>query len=229
MKIAIDGGTRTGKTSIGDLVAKQLGLPFVSTGLLYRALAWLVLQGNQDPDNEAACDTAALHIVAAGVEFLDAEHIQIGSVINRRLGPDQLERPDVNAASSNVAVHPHARHLLLEPQRQAAIHGVVMEGRDIATVVLPEADLKFFLTVNDEERARRAMLKSSDVLLDNIRDRREATRAVAPMKAAEDATIIDTSHRSIEAVVDTIVAMAQPQTMKVINVLKQSPPIRRRH
>lgn len=207
LQIAVDGGAATGKTSTSMQVAQRLGLAHISTGLVYRALAWVIVRDGLDPDDSVDCLKVAHSLAEGDFEFTDADRVRIGDVLLER---DQLRGPAVTDGSSRVAVHAGARQVLLDLQRQAAAGGAVVEGRDIGTVVLPNADLKIFLIVSDVEHRRRS-IKSGGIELAQTnleRDRRETTRTAAPLVAAEGAWIIDTSNRTVAKVADIIVGYA---------------------
>lgn len=213
LTIAIDGGTRTGKSTTAERLAAKLGLLAISTGALFRTWAWLTLQLNLDPDDEIDCNLSALRLIQLGFRFIDADHAELGGDV---LGPKELRNPEVTAASSKVAVHAHARRLLLPLQRDPVACGGVVEGRDIGTVVLPNADLKIFLTVTPEERLRRALKRDgyAAARTDAERDLRETTRTAAPLIPAADAIIIDTTDRPIDEIVrqilDTVTKLTSP-------------------
>lgn len=206
--IAIDGGTSTGKTSTAKRVAQRLELPHISTGLMYRTLAWMVLTANLDVDDATICFKMAEALTAYEFEFLSGETVNLGGI---RLDSSELRHPAVADGSSRVAVHAEVRQILLDLQRKAAAGGAVVEGRDIGTVVFPKADLKVFLTVSEPERLRRATQTEGEAiaLANAERDRRESTRAVAPMRAARDAWVLDTTHLKVSEVVELIVFMAR--------------------
>ncbi len=205
-QIAIDGGTRTGKTSTAKRVAQQLELPHISTGLVYRALAWAIIDLGLDPSSARDCARVSAQLADGGLSFVDGDTV---SISDQALGISELRHPRVTAASSVVAVHREARANLLELQRQAAKAGAVVEGRDIGTVVLPDADLKVFLTVSPEEHWRRAEHEGGIVEIDLARDQREASRAVAPMVPAADAITIDTSGLKVPEVVTIVIELLQ--------------------
>ncbi len=193
MIVAIDGPAASGKGTLARRIAKHFGLTYLDTGSLYRTVACAMLADGLDPhDAEAAHHTA---------ETLDL----------KRFEDAQLRTIAVGEAASVVAAMPKVRQALLELQRTVASTppGAVLDGRDIGTVVCPDADVKLFVTASPEERARRRHLElqaggdvqTYDLVLEQlrIRDRRDAERSEAPLKPAEDAVLLDTSELDIEA------------------------------
>ena len=190
MKIAIDGSAASGKTSLGLALAKQYDLRFVETGKMYRAVALAFDRGIDLSDID-------IEVTKDGRFLLNGEDVTA-----------QLHTPELDQKSSQVATLPEVRDRLVEIQRAiAARHDVVMEGRDIGTVVLPDADVKIFLQATVRERAvRRIEQRQSGDLEEverelTVRDKRDSERAVAPLKPAEDATIIETDRKSLKEVI----------------------------
>ena len=209
--IAIDGPAGAGKSSVAKMLAQRLGYLHIDTGALYRALTLLVLRKGVDPTDEAATaklsQEAQIRMVSSygGVKVLLKEEDVT----------DAIREPVVSENVSLVAQHPRVREHLLSLQRQLASNGgVVMDGRDIGTVVLPDAGLKIFLTASAEERARRRMkelrnqghkVTYKDILLSiRARDNLDAERLVAPLRAATDAIPLDTTGKDIDTVVEEI-------------------------
>ena len=187
-------------------VARELHFLYVDTGAIYRSIGWYVLQRG------AALDNAEL--VAALLPDLNVE-VRYGEdglqhmVVNGQDVTDEIRSPEVSAAASQVAAIPAVRAYLLDMQRNLArTHNVIMDGRDIGTVVLPEADCKVFLTASDEARAARRCRELAqrgtpvayeEVLSDmRRRDEKDRTRAAAPLRQAEDAVVLDTSELDFE-------------------------------
>ena len=206
MIIALDGGVATGKSAVGRRVAEALGLPFVDTGLMYRAVALAVLEKGVDIADGAAL-TALAHGVKVRTEgrrvWLDGEEVT-----------DRVYEPRISDVVSRVAKIAGVRLAMVAQQRAAARGGVVMAGRDIGTVVFPDADHKFFLTASVEERVRRraAQLAARGEDADpeamatevTARDRMDSQRTVAPLRAAEDAVVIDTDPLDVDGVVAAV-------------------------
>ncbi|MBO6519059.1 MAG: (d)CMP kinase [Rhodospirillales bacterium] len=191
MIIAIDGPAAAGKGTLARRIAAELGFAYLDTGSLYRATAKKVLDQAIDPDDDQACTVVALNLTPADLDV------------------DGLRTEDVGQAASKVSAIPGVRSALLRFQRDVAANppdgkaGAVLDGRDIGTVVCPEADVKFFVTASTEVRAERRFKELREAGEDAIyarvleemreRDERDTNRAVAPLKPAEDATVIDTS------------------------------------
>jgi cytidylate kinase len=218
--IAIDGPAAAGKSTVGDRVARRLSAVFFDTGVLYRAVTRAALAAGVPTD-----DGEALTKLAEGLDI----RIERPSVADGRQsdilldGQDvtrQLRTPEIDRAVSPVSAHPAVRAALLPVQRRIGRAGrVVMVGRDISTVVLPEAELKIYLDASPEVRARRrceqealagVQLDERAVLADILRrDQLDSQRAAAPLRAADDAVIIDTDPLTIDEVVERIVAEAE--------------------
>ena len=202
MIIAVDGPAASGKGTIARALAGHFGLPHLDTGLLYRAVALNLLRWGGDPDSEfaavRACDLAQ-------IDFADAE----------------LKTEMVGGIASRISAYPMVRHALIERQRAFATQpgGAVLDGRDIGTVIAPDADAKLFVTARPEVRARRrcdelvALGKSvhyEDVLIDiRARDARDSGRATAPLAEAADAQHLDTSELEPEAAVAQAIALVK--------------------
>jgi len=208
MKIAIDGPAGSGKSTVAKMLAERLGFTYVDTGAMYRAVAWKLKQHDIDPDN-----TNALRELLENTQFSISDSVLC--MDGRKIG-DEIRTPEISRLSSDVAKIAEVRHFLTAEQRRIAEKGnVIMEGRDIGTVVIPDADLKFFITASPEERARRRyeQLKrlgieaNYDRILNELiqRDRNDSSREIAPLKPAEDAIIIDTTNMTIDEVLDLLV------------------------
>jgi len=211
LKIAIDGPAGAGKTTTARLVAKALGLLHVDTGAMYRAVALAVLRKGVDPADREA--------VKKVVEDVRIDQKVINDEVRTYLDGEDVSNgirtPEVDKVVSIISAYPFVREKMVELQRKMAQKGgVVIEGRDIGTVVLPDADLKVFMKASPEERARRRLkelelrgIKADfDKILEEIkkRDEMDSTRDYAPLKIPEDAFILDTTNLSIEEQVDLI-------------------------
>ena len=205
--VAIDGPAGSGKSTVARKVAEALGLPALDTGAMYRALTWAVLEAGIDPSDAAA--------VSALAERLD---LDVGPpvLVGGRNVNDAIRTPDVSAAVSVVAAVPEARVILVRAQREwiAAHGGGVVEGRDIGTVVVPDALLKIYLVASEEERARRRQeqdgaaeaagdLDATQAAI-RRRDAIDSGRAASPLAAADDAVVLDTTGLSVEGVVEEV-------------------------
>lgn len=194
--IAIDGPNASGKGTLARRLGKELSFPVLDTGLLYRAVAWMVLQKDESLNDE----NAALHCAD-----------ELHTVINEDyLSNPSLRGIDIGNAASIVSSYPSIRQSLFDLQRNFALkpldnaQGAILDGRDIGTVICPDADVKFFVTASPEIRAeRRAREQYGDdwqsefkIVLEKTRerDRRDSERAIAPLKPASDSIILDTSH-----------------------------------
>jgi cytidylate kinase len=196
--IAVDGPTASGKGTIAKALAAHFGLPHLDTGLLYRAVGRQVQINGGDPDEPEDARAACT--------FADA-----------LLADEILRSEEVGGFASRVSVHPAVRQALFERQRAFATQpgGAVLDGRDIGTVIAPEADVKLFVTASVQERARRRWLEMTgreiDIPLAEIerdivaRDARDINRADAPLRAAPDALVIDTTHFGREQAIETVI------------------------
>ena len=210
--IAIDGPAGSGKSSVARAIADELGFINLNTGAAYRAVALVALQEGVSLD-----DGASLAGVARRVS-LDAGGARVDG---KPVPEDELRTPEVSAAASAVSARPEVRAVLLDVQREAARRanregGAVVEGRDIGTVVLPEAELKVYLSAAPEERARRrAHQTGREAELDRIkeamsqRDRQDSERETSPLKPAPDAVILDTTSLSLEGVVSRVLELVR--------------------
>lgn len=213
--IAIDGPAASGKSTIGKKLADELGYLFFDTGVMYRAVTWLALKNGVPIPDEAAVTALAENTEIdirppSQADGRNCDILAAGQEITW-----EIRRPEVEAHVSQVSAYPGVRRALSAQQRRIGQRGaVVMVGRDIGTVVLPEADLKVYLDASAEERARRRFQEITDrggqASYDEIlaamrrRDQIDSTRAVAPLRPAEDALIIDTDRLNIAQVLDMI-------------------------
>ncbi|HEV2739595.1 MAG TPA: (d)CMP kinase [Candidatus Elarobacter sp.] len=201
--VAIDGWSASGKTTVAKLLASALDFLYLDTGAMYRAVAYLALRNGVDLDNESGLVAMlAHHTIAIVTDAAMTAGYRV--LVDGRNTGERLFDPDVAAAVSSVAALPAIRTDLVARQRAIAAHGpVVMAGRDIGTVVLPDARHKFFLTASVDERARRRQAefhdRGLDVPFDEVRaqiverDRLDSTRAASPLRAAADAITIDST------------------------------------
>lgn len=204
--IAIDGPSGAGKSAIASALAKRLGYEYIDTGALYRTIAYIAVREGGDLSTEELLK----RVDAQSIDYKD------GAVqLNGEALGDVIRTEAISQKTSQLSKEPAVRDYLLSLQRCLAKDGgVVMEGRDIGTVVLPSADVKFFLTASEEERARRRyeqrLAFGEDVDMETIkadihaRDERDKNRAVAPLKQAPDAILVDSTALSEEEVLDTM-------------------------
>ncbi len=216
--ITIDGPSGSGKGTISRAVARSLGWHFLDSGALYRAVGLAAMRSGLDLDDADAIARLAL---AADIAFEDRIDVEPHIWLNGDDITDAIRTEEAGQGASKVAALPLVRAALLDKQRQfRALPGLVADGRDMGTVVFPDADLKVFLTASAEERARRRhkQLKEKGVkgslpgLLREIeeRDLRDRTRSVAPLVPAADSRVLDSTVQSIESVVATVLQWAAP-------------------
>lgn len=212
-KLAIDGPAGSGKSTISATIAHRLGWTHIDTGAMYRAVTLKALELGIDLNDESA-----YHFLESIYIHYDKDRIYI----NDRDVTEDIRSQAVTSNVSLVSSFPYVRTKLVDLQKKAATNGnIVMDGRDIGTVVLPHANLKIFLTANVEERAKRRQKEhlkkgssaSIDTLIEEIetRDKKDSTRKASPLKKAEDAIIIDTTHLNIDQVVDKIVDLLRSE------------------
>ncbi len=215
MNIAIDGPAGAGKSSIAKLVAKKRGIVYVDTGAMFRTFGLACIRNDVDLDDKdqvAECTSK----VDIGIEYQDGvQHIFLdGEDVS-----EEIRKEEVGKAASAVARYTAVRERLLDLQRDLAKkQSVIMDGRDIGTVVLPDAEVKIFLTASVDVRAMRRYKelteKGVSCDLDEIkkdiadRDEQDRNRPIAPLKQADDAVLVDTSDMSIEQVIDRIMEIA---------------------
>jgi len=205
--VTIDGGVASGKSAVGRRVAESLGLPFIDSGLMYRAVTRLAAERGVDPhDADAVSRLAEATPIRIDGERVWADAAEL---------TDGIYDTDYADALPVVSATPGVREALVHQQRRMAKSGVVMAGRDIGTVVFPDADHKFFLVASLDEKVRRraAQYERRGERVDEesmrkeveLRDRVDTNRPVAPLRPAEDAVIIDTDQLDLDEVVDRIV------------------------
>lgn len=204
MIIAIDGPSGSGKSTLGRMLARALNLLYIDTGSMYRAVALAVIEADIDPAHAEAVTELADRIDIN----LEGDPESLSVLLDGRDVTDQIRTEGVSAMSSIVSSIPGVRRAMVARQREMGQRGAVLNGRDIGTVVFPEADLKFFLTAVPEERAERRFREdesASSTLAQTLaemieRDRRDSTRADSPLRAADDAILIDSTGKNIEEV-----------------------------
>ncbi|MGI6169050.1 MAG: (d)CMP kinase [Christensenellales bacterium] len=211
MNIAIDGPAGAGKSTLAKEIAQRLGIVYLDTGAMYRAVGLHVLNHQADPKDTQAVLSL---LPSADVQVVYEDGVQKILLNGQDVG-SEIRENRVSAAASDVAVIPQVRLKLVELQREIASKAdVVMDGRDIGTYVLPDANYKFFVTASAQERARRRYLelkqkgydRPQEEILQEIvaRDETDSSRDFAPLKQAEDARLIDTTTMSIEQAVATV-------------------------
>ena len=216
IKIAIDGPGGAGKSTISRAVAAKLGIVYVDTGALYRTIGLYVRRANVSPTDREAV-SACLKDIKLELKYENGKHCVY---LNGENPGDLIRTPEMSMYASAVSAIPEVRAFLLDTQRDIAKkNSVIMDGRDIGTVILPDADVKIFLTASPECRARRrydeltakgSNVKYEDVLAEmNQRDAQDAGREVAPATAAADAVIIDNTGLSFDESVDAVIALAR--------------------
>lgn len=220
MIIAIDGPAGAGKSTLGRMLARSLNLLYIDTGAMYRAVALAVLNAGVSMQ-----DTVAVAAVAEQARVnLEGDPDALQVLLDGRDVSDEIRSEAVTHASSIISTIPEVRRILVERQRELGRrgNGVVLEGRDISTVVFPDADLKFFLTAGpearadrryEEERLRERNATYEETLADiNTRDRRDSTRADSPLAIAPDAIVIDSTELSIEEVFERMMDEVRQRT-----------------
>ena len=207
-KIALDGPSGAGKSTLARMIAKRMGILYVDTGAMYRSIGLYMYENGIDKENEAAV-IAALPRVCLAIRFENGEqHIYL---CDEDVG-DRIRTPEISMYASRVSAIPAVRAFLLQTQRSLAeTNSVIMDGRDIGTVIFPDAEVKIFLTASAEARAKRRLLELNqkgikttfeEVLTDmQERDKNDRERTIAPAIAAEDAVILDNSELDTEGTI----------------------------
>ena len=210
--IAIDGPSGAGKGTVARAIASELGYRHVDSGAMYRAVAWKAIRDEVPLEGEAALAALA---ESARIDVSSTQVTIDGIDVTRA-----IRTPEIDRAAAAVARLPRVRRVLVERQRQMGIHGaIVMEGRDIGTVVFPDADVKLYLDASPDERARRragdpahsgvpAAVSEVATLLTQ-RDELDRTRAASPLYAASDAILVDTTGKDVETVVKDVLALVR--------------------
>jgi len=215
MIIAIDGPSGAGKSTLGRMLARALNLLYIDTGSMYRAVALAVMESSVNATDDVAVGSLAsrIDIDLAG----DPDSLRV--TLEGRDVTQAIREDEVTHMSSVISVIPDVRRAMVDRQREMGRRGAVLNGRDIGTVVFPDADIKFFLTAVAEERAQRRFSEERDqnasadyaaTLADMTeRDRRDSTRVDSPLKIAEDAVVIDSTGQSIDQVFERMLAVVR--------------------
>lgn len=221
INVAIDGPAGAGKSSIAKAVAKSTGYIYADTGALYRSVAYYTINKGISPSDKAAV-VSLLDGLEIKLEYIDGQQrvIVAGEDVS-----DKIRTPEVSMGASVVSAIPEVREFLFDLQKKIALeNNIIMDGRDIGTVVLPEAQLKIFLTASAEERARRrfAELKETEgITFENIlediirRDENDMNRMVSPLKQADDAILVDTTKMTIDEVIALLEKMIRETEERV--------------
>ena len=220
ISVAIDGPAGAGKSTLAKAAAAELGYIYIDTGALYRAVALACIKNEVSIGDEDAVKALLPETDIRLVFFNGEQHI----LLNDADVSDEIRKENVSMAASKVSAIPDVRAFLLELQRSFAKRdNVIMDGRDIGTVVLPSAQVKIFLTASPEKRARRRVLQLQEkgeqadfdkILFDIVqRDYNDSNRKTAPLKAADDAITLDTSELTLEESVDRIISIIKENTI----------------
>lgn len=215
MIIAIDGPSGSGKSTLGRMLARELGLLYIDTGSMYRAVALAVMESSVK-----ATDDVAVGSLAARVDIdLAGDPDSLKVTLGGRDVTEEIRSEEVTRMSSVISMIPQVRRAMVARQREMGRRGAVLNGRDIGTVVFPDADVKFFLTAEPGERAQRRFAEEREVdpkvgfaetLADMVeRDRRDSTRADSPLKIADDAIVIDSTGCSIQQVFEQMMTVVR--------------------
>ena len=222
INIAIDGPGGAGKSTISKAVARKLGIIYVDTGALYRTVGYYARENGLSVEDVKVSEliTPLLDKISIEIKYIDgSQHV----ILNGEDLGDKIRQPDISMYASAVSSVPNVRAFLLEAQKELARkNSVIMDGRDIGTVILPNADVKIFLTASNEARAQRRYeelvakgveVKYEDVLKEmNERDHADSTRAAAPLKAADDAILFDNSGYEFEGSVARVLERIEERT-----------------
>lgn len=219
INIAIDGPAGAGKSTIAKAASKAFGFIYVDTGALYRSIAFYAISKGADVKNSDEV-TALLPEITPELRFIDGTQRVF---VNGEDVSDKIRTPEISMGASAVSAIPAVREFLFDLQRKiAAENNVIMDGRDIGTVVLPNADVKIFLTASAEERARRRHIELTEkgecvtfasVLADvNERDHNDSHRAIAPLKQADDAILCDTTDVNLEGAIEKLTGIISEKT-----------------
>lgn len=219
INVALDGPSGAGKSTIAKAVAKKLEYVYVDTGALYRTIAYCVISNGIDPKDEGAV-VECLGKIDVRLEYVGgAQHVMLGG----EDVSDKIRTPEISMGASTVSAIPKVREFLFDLQKDIAKHNnIIMDGRDIGTVVLPDAQVKIFLTASAQERANRRFKElqekgdpsTYEQVLEDIRQRdyNDTHRDIAPLKKADDAIEVDSTKMSLDEVIDTIVKIIKDKT-----------------
>lgn len=227
--IAIDGPSGVGKSTLSRRLAKKLNYVNIDTGAMYRSVALAAHRAGIAPDDEASLSALCLQLEIRFVRQDEMERV----LLNGEDVSEAIRTPEISLLSSRVSAHPVVRRALVELQRELGRNGgVVLEGRDIGTVVFPGADVKFFLAASAAERGRRRWLELRDKGLDvdlertieevEARDAADTQRTHAPLRQAQDAVCIDTTHLDIDQVLERMLEVVAQSRLQDVN-LKETP------
>ena len=221
IRIAIDGPGGAGKSTVAKSVAKELGIIYVDTGALYRTIGLYMIRQGIDP-KDAEGVAAKLGSFTLELKFLDGKQVIL--LDGEDVG-DSIRTPEISMAASDVSAIPEVRKFLLETQRNIAMrNSVIMDGRDIGTVILPHAEVKIFLTASPEARAKRRydelIARGQDVKYEDVynemvqRDKNDSTRAIAPCVPAKDATLLDNSKLDLNGTIAAVLKIVKKRMKK---------------
>lgn len=215
--VAIDGPAASGKSSVARSLARRLGFAYVNSGAMYRGITWFVLQKKIDP-----LDTAALLALVSGLRLECGLRDGVSTLRIEGIDPGPFLCDDaVNQNVSRISSVPEVRQILVARQRDyAREQNLVMEGRDIGSVVFPETPYKFYVDASPEVRARRRALQGQHDDL-SARDRFDSTRRTSPLLVAEDAEVIDSSNLTIDGVVGEIVGRLKLKGLRVAECVER--------
>jgi cytidylate kinase len=216
LTIAIDGPSGAGKSTVGKSLARRLGYLYIDTGAMYRTVALKVKEGSVDVDDETALSRLASSLHITFVTKGEETHI----LCNGEDVTEAIRSPEISRLSSNISMRKVVRKALVQKQREMGRGGkVVLEGRDIGTVVFPDADVKFYLDAETEERGRRrfrelvekGMSVNFQETLEEVikRDHNDMKRDLSPLRKAEDAFSLDSTHRSVEEIVQEMIRIVK--------------------
>lgn len=213
--VTIDGPAGAGKTTVSRILAQRLGYKYIDTGALYRGIALHVMESGIDPENEAALSTLCRNL---DLKFERSDE-GLRLFLNGKDVSEKIRTPEITMLASAVSAKPVVRHFLLDVQRRMGKEkGAVFEGRDMGTVVFPEAEMKFFLDASLSQRADRRyreLAKDPSITRQQVeadmrqRDHNDSTRDLAPLKPANDATIIDSSTIPADKVVEKMLSLIE--------------------